>query len=96
MFQNTNMNRGNETKNSITPQQRGEMVLYVSMCGFNSRALCACRFVRAHAQICACARTFQFCLIEEIKQGGHTGVDDWPWPGGHSMQSSPTLFMVGY
>jgi len=30
---------------------------------------CACRFVRAHAQICACARTFQFCPIEEILWG---------------------------
>ncbi len=29
---------------------------------------CACRFVRAHAQICACARTFQFCPIEEIER----------------------------
>jgi hypothetical protein len=25
--------------------------------------------VRAHAQICACARTFQFCSIEEILWG---------------------------
>ena len=30
---------------------------------------CACRFVRAHAQIFACARTFQFCSIEEILWG---------------------------
>ncbi len=31
-----------------------------------------------------------------VKQGGHTGVDNWPWPGGHSTWSSPTLFMVSY
>ena len=31
-----------------------------------------------------------------IKQGGRTIVDTWPWPGGHSTWSSPTLFMVGY
>ena len=22
---------------------------------------------------------------DKLKQGGHTGVDNWPWPGGHSM-----------
>jgi hypothetical protein len=21
---------------------------------------------------------------DKLKQGGHTGVDNWPWPGGHS------------
>jgi hypothetical protein len=31
-----------------------------------------------------------------IKQGGHKGVDNWPWPGGHSTLSSSTLFMVDY
>ena len=31
-----------------------------------------------------------------FKQGGHKGVDNWPWPGGHSTLSSPTLFMVDY
>ena len=25
-----------------------------------------------------------------------TIVDNWPWPGGHSTSSSPTLFMVSY
>jgi hypothetical protein len=33
---------------------------------------------------------------DKLKQGGHTVVDNWPWPGGHSTSSSPTLFMVGY
>ena len=32
----------------------------------------------------------------DFKQGGHMGVDNWPWPGGHSTWSSPTLFMVSY
>ena len=32
----------------------------------------------------------------KLKQGGHTGVDNWPWPGGHSTWLSPTLFMVDY
>ena len=34
--------------------------------------------------------------LNKLKQGGHTVVDNWPWPGGHSTSSSPTLFMVGY
>jgi hypothetical protein len=33
---------------------------------------------------------------DKLKQGGHTVVDNWPWPGGHLTSSSPTLFMVGY
>jgi hypothetical protein len=35
-------------------------------------------------------------LFIVLKQGGHKGVDNWPWPGGHSTLSSPTLFMVDY
>ena len=34
--------------------------------------------------------------LNKLKHSGHTGVDNWPWPGGHSTWSSPTLFMVSY
>jgi hypothetical protein len=26
--------------------------------------------------------------LNKLKQGGHTIVDNWPWPGGHSTWSS--------
>jgi hypothetical protein len=44
----------------------------------------------------AAPKTQTHKMSRYLKQGGHTGVDNWPWPGGHSTWSSPTLFMVSY
>ena len=44
------------------------------------------------------SRAGQVCShgSDKLKQYGQEIVDNWPWLGGHSTWSSPTLFMVDY